>query len=963
MGYINAGQKVFRVKGMNIFGAVKNSGAQHERRQRVRIIEKWFASLDSGNRKTFYISYSVFFLVMFACMYAAFFLAGKTFIWIDDGLTQQYTVFVEFGDWARQLLSNAFTTHTFEIPMWSQELGYGQDYLILISSLLGNPINWIAVFSDVHSAELLLNITVFVTLFLSGIAFARLSFFHGNGQFATLLGTMVYVFSGSTIIVFTQIFLVYPMVLAPMVLLGVDKIIETKSPVLFIISIALAGLYSLYNTWMICILLFVYCIVRFVFLPNRNMKLFGSLFIRVFLPLLLGLAISAVLFIPVAEGILSLGRVGLERSWNLFYPLSYYPEIIVGFLKFAYAGSECFIGALPLSVVMVAALLVSKKDSYGKTLLTLFVILTVFLLLPFFGRIMNGFAYPNNRWIWMYALVIGLITTYMIPKLKAIDDRSMNKYAIALTIAVIFFMFFGMLASKAYYVALILLVGTSLCVLALKGNMQRISMIISVVLSCALLFGMWGYATSFRNVPIGQSFEMATGGGNAVAMELEGNDWRFDSLGAASSYRNASTVTDKNGTTFYNSMYNSSIDDYQTELGLVTSPLNFSIESLDGRTIMEQFAGVKYVMTSDAQDFLAPAIYDEVALEENINGMNIEAHEADEVLPLAFIQKNTMSESEFRGLSPVAAQEALLQAAVIAGVPTTTEIKQYNRDLEFSFQVEIMEEDPKPLEGKTPELIATSTIVEDSVTSEVEGYEFTTQNSARFHLDVDIPANEEAYLILEDVDFNPMGVTTSTSSFIDRQAVRLQRIFPLTDNGCQIGVSTEDRASGVWQTGKDAHLYSGKSTWAFCLGTADHDRSGIDVTFSNAGNYRLGSMSVCVEDVAKVDSEISKLCDQGASNIEFSGNTLTCSANIENSDETLVIRLPYSTGWKALVDGEPVEVENVDIGFMGIRLDAGTHDIKLTYQTPGLVIGAVISLVGLVCFFVLLFVLRKHKSK
>ncbi len=939
-----------------------NAVGLHIRENKSGIIGRWLESLDKGNRKIFYISYCVFFLVMFACMYASFFLAGRTFIWIDDGLTQQYTVFVEFGDWVRQLLSNVFITHTFEIPMWSQELGYGQDYLILISSLLGNPINWIAVFSDVYSAEFLLNLTVPVTLFLAGLAFTRLAFYHGDNQFAILLGAMIYVFSGSTIVAFNQIFLIYPMVLAPIVFLGVDKIVDSRSPVLFIVSIALAGLYSLYNTWMICILLLVYCVIRFVFLPDKSLKLFGKLFIKIFLSLLLGTAMSAVLFIPVAEGILSLGRVGLERSWNLFYSLSYYPEVISGFLKFAYAGSECFIGALSLSVVAVVALFVSKRNTYGKVLLTLFIVLTIFLLLPFFGKIMNGFAYPNNRWIWMYALVMGMISTYVIPKLCNLNLQDMKKCTIALTLAMIFFMIFGMFSDKFYYIILILFVGTALCVLALKGNMQRMSMILSLILSCGLLFGSWGNAAASRNVPIGQSLNMATSGGNAVAMELEGSDWRFDSLGIASSYRNASTVTDKNGTTFYNSMYNGAIDDYQTELGLATSPLNFSTESMNGRTIMEQFAGVRYVMTSDAQGFLAPAIYDEIVLKDNVNGVNIEAHEADKVLPLAFLQNNTISESEFRELSPVAAQEALLQAAVIADSPTTVDIQQYNKDLEFSFQVEIIEEDPKPLEGKAPELVTTSTVVEDSAASEVEGYEFTTQNSAKFHLNVDIPANEEAYLILEDVGFDPMGVITSTSSFIDRQAVRLQGIFPLADNGCQIVVSTEDRASGVWQTGKDAHLYSGKSTWAFCLGTADHDRSGIDVAFSNAGNYRIGSMSVCVEDVATIENEIYKLCDQGANDIEFSGNTLTCSVNVEDPEETLVIRLPYSAGWSAVVDGRSVDVENVDIGFMGIKLASGIHDVKLTYQTPGLTIGAVVSLLGLLCFGVVLFVLRKRRK-
>lgn len=940
-----------------------NLNGMRIKQNRFGFISKWFEGLDSGNRRTFYISYCVLFLVMFACMYASFFLAGRTFIWVDDGLTQQYTVFVEFGDWMRQFLSNIFITHTFEVPMWSQELGYGQDYFLWISSLLGNPINWIAVFSDAHNAEFLLDLTVPITLFLSGLSFVALSFYHENKGFSTLLGSMVYVFSGVTITAFNQIFLLYPMVLAPLVILGVDRIIGSRSPVVLIASMALFGFYSLYNSWMICILLIAYCIIRFFFLPDKSVKLFISLFLRTFFSIVLGLMISAVLFIPNAEALLSLDRVGLSRAWNLFYPLDYYPQIVTGFLGFAYAGSECFIGALSLSVIALIALCTIKKDPTGKALMLMFFVSTLFLLLPFFGRILNGFAYPNNRWVWIYALLIGYITTYMIPQLENMGISNIKRLSVATSIVVIAFMAFGVFVSKGYYVALILLAGTALCVIALNGDKQKIAMVVSVVMSCALLFGLWGRGAAMRNVELGESYSMAVAGSNEIAQKLHGTDWRFDALGSAGIWRNTSCIVDKNGTTFYNSVYNSAIDDYQTELGLITSPLNFSTESMDGRTVMEQFAGVKYVMTSDTQGFLAPATYDEIVLEENINGVNIEAHETDEILPLAFIQKKTMSESEFRELSPVSAQEALLQAAVIADSPTTTEIQQYNRDLEFSFQVEIIEDDPKPLEGKTPGLITTSTIVEDSAASVVEGYEFTTQNSAKFYLNVDIPANGEAYLILEDLDFDPIGVVTSTSSFIDRQAIKLQSIFPLTDNGCQIGVSTEDRASGVWQTGKDAHLYSGKNTWAFCLGAADHDRSGIDIAFSNAGNYRIGSMSVCVEDVAKVDSEISKLCNQGASNIEFSGNTLTCSANVENSDETLVIRLPYSTGWKALVDGEPVEVENVDIGFMGIKLDAGGHDIKLTYQTPGLGIGAVISLVGLVCFFALLVVLRKRKKE
>lgn len=942
--------------------ASKGTARTHLGTDGTSVVSKWLSGLDSGNRVAFYASYAVLFLIMFACMYASFFFAGRTFIWADDGLTQQYTTFVELGDWMRRFLANVFINHTFEVPMWSQELGYGQDYLIWVAGALGNPINWIAVFSDAHTAEFFLDLTVPITLCVAGFAFLKLSSYHGNDCFSTLMGAMVYVFSGSTIIAFNQIFLVYPMALAPLVVLGVDKIIDGKSPVAFIVSMALAGFYSLYNTWMICLLLVVYCVVRFVFLPEKSAKLFGKLFLKTLASLLLGLAVSAVLFIPTAEGILSLGRVGLERSWNAFYPLAYYPQFITGFLKFDYIGSECFIGALSLSTVAAVVLVIAKKSTSSKVLLTLFVVLTVFILLPFFGRILNGFAYPNNRWIWAYALAMGYMTTLAIPIMSMMDESVARKCAIALSIVIIFFIACGMFAGKYYYAALVLLSATALCVIVLKGDGKRVGMVISVVLSCVVLFGLWGRDAADRNIALGSSYDMALTGANSLALQLDGDDWRFDATGGASTWRNTSAVTDKNGTTLYNSMYNGPIDDYHTMLGLTTSPLNFSTTSLDSRTIMEQFAGVKYVITTEADRAIAPSIYDEAGMTGEANGISVVANEVDEVLPLAFLCDKTLAEEEFTELSPIDAQEALLQAAVLPDATTTAELQFDNRALDFTYSLEIFGEDPAPLQGEEPEVIAVSKTVEDTSMSILDGCEFETNDSAVFHMDVDIPADTEAYVVIQDVDFKPTGIITSSSTFLNRLAVKLKGLFPLADNGCTISASTGSRADSVWQTGRDAHLYSGKDTWAFCLGTSAEDRSGIDVRFATPGTYKIGSMSVVVEDVAKIESRIRDLCEQGATNIVFDGNTLTCDVDVPLSDETLVVRLPYSSGWSAEVDGAPTDIKNADIGFLGIDLSAGSHKIKLVYETPGLALGAAVSVVGLLgfCGLIVFRVWRKH---
>ena len=62
------------------------------------------------------------------------------------------------------------------------------------------------------------------------------------------------------------------------------------------------------------------------------------------------------------------------------------------------------------------------------------------------------------------------------------------------------------------------------------------------------------------------------------------------------------------------------------------------------------------------------------------------------------------------------------------------------------------------------------------------------------------------------------------------------------------------------------------------------------------------------------------------------------------SKENLVFfSVPYDKGWSATVNGEPVPIEKVDIGFMAVRAPQGDNDIRFTYRTPGLTVGLLVS--------------------
>lgn len=68
----------------------------------------------------------------------------------------------------------------------------------------------------------------------------------------------------------------------------------------------------------------------------------------------------------------------------------------------------------------------------------------------------------------------------------------------------------------------------------------------------------------------------------------------------------------------------------------------------------------------------------------------------------------------------------------------------------------------------------------------------------------------------------------------------------------------------------------------------------------------------------------------------------------------LILTIPSESGWTVNVDGEVVETEKFMNAFFAIPLTAGSHEILLTYQTPGIVPGAVISLLSLGLLILLL---------
>lgn len=91
----------------------------------------------------------------------------------------------------------------------------------------------------------------------------------------------------------------------------------------------------------------------------------------------------------------------------------------------------------------------------------------------------------------------------------------------------------------------------------------------------------------------------------------------------------------------------------------------------------------------------------------------------------------------------------------------------------------------------------------------------------------------------------------------------------------------------------------------------------------------------------------------------FGYNNVSASVNAP-SDGIAVLMQSYYDGWKAYVDGEEVDIEEVDGCFIGIPVDEGNHRIELEFDPWDFKLGAGISLLYVIVFFgVIVYTIKK----
>ena len=96
----------------------------------------------------------------------------------------------------------------------------------------------------------------------------------------------------------------------------------------------------------------------------------------------------------------------------------------------------------------------------------------------------------------------------------------------------------------------------------------------------------------------------------------------------------------------------------------------------------------------------------------------------------------------------------------------------------------------------------------------------------------------------------------------------------------------------------------------------------------------------------------------------FSHDNTGFTAKITTTKDRLVFfSVPYEKGWSATVNGQAVTVEKVSVGFMAVRVPSGSSTIRFNYTTPGLKVGILVGLSGILLFILYLWFITKSDKR
>ena len=924
----------------------------------------------SNKKKQFYIVYTFVFLLLFFLVFFWNFALDRSFIWTMDGWAQHYKALVYYAEHGRRFLSSLFLEHRFVIPQWDFSLGEGNDILqTLHYYVIGDPFAVPSLLFPTKYMWLYYGFAIMLRLYFTGIAFSHLCFYLNDnaGRIAVMVGTISYVFCFWNILNANRHpFFLNPLLYFPLIVLGIEKIINKEKPYVFIIAVFLAAISNFYFFYMMVLLTIVYTVVRLIVLYGKDFRGEFLLIIRIGLFAFVAVLMASVILLPICYTFLTDSRFGINNPIRLIYSFEYYASIPA--ILFSEKTRHWLYLGFSAPVILANALFIKKncKKCISLLILKIFLIISfVFMVIPAFGQIFNGFSYMNNRWCWVLALLCSYILVKMWPELLELKKK---EGAFLLSFLLVCFSL-CMILKPSRMISVFAGISINLAmvlVLLLRNeieNKQRIrkgfylqSALCVLTVFSIVCISMFFYHPDSESHYIDKTINRKTINSalinndaniiSEIAKKETSDFYRYSGRGIE---HNAGSIYGVSNTNYYWSNANPGVADFYNDLHITEKEtLTQKREGYDDRAALLSLESVRYyAIYNDIKAGVVPYGFD---LIQNSESQKFTLYRNNNCLPIGYCYSKTIGDEKWSKMSSVEKQEAMLQAIYIPG--------------------ENADPDDINLSSKS----VNCDIVCGKGVKQKDGQYIVTENNASITLSFEELSNCESYVALSNLHYRGLtdyDICFKLKNLSDKDLIKQGKYKLVKDKvfwsePTKINFKVKD-SSGTekefYYYTEDYIHYGGNHDYLVNMGYKTEPIEYVIITFPKKGIYTLDSISVLAQPMDNYEAQISALKDDTLKDVKISDNTVSGKIVLDEN-KILCLSIPYTEGWKAWVDGEEAELYQANIRNMALFLDPGEHNIVLRYKTPLLREGMLVSLLSITAFALTVIIdYRKRKNQ
>lgn len=798
-----------------------------------------------------------------------------------------------------------------ESLFYSWNTGIGSNFLALYVYYLASPFNWLVIFCPENLLIEFMTYLILIKIGLSGLTFSYyLSKHFKSNHFSILFFGVFYAMSGYYAAYNWNVMWLDCIVLAPIIILGLEYLVYERKYRLYCITLALSILSNYYISIMICIYLVLYFFVLLVTCKEKIRAV-----IQFFIFSLLAGGMASILLIPELAAL----HYSEFTSFNFPKTVSTYFSILDVLARHCinvtveiglkhWPNLYCGVAVLFLLPLYIMNKKIPTNEKIAKTSLL------AFMLISFSTNILNfiwhGFNYPDSLPCRQSFLYIILLLTVCYEALSYLSEYSKME----MTCSVCGVMFFILLCEKltatdnidssTYLLTAILLLFYAIMMYQYRQNSDLHKWIGFLTLFIVLAESTVNMTTTSVPTVNRSNYIANITSYKTLAQDIQKQDtefYRIEKLERLT--QNDAMLSDFSSASLFSSTANSHVKNFYNKFGMKSSRVFYSFEG--ATPITSALLSTKYVFSKKK---LEPDDLYTLVNSDN----NIFLYQLTYTLPIGYVIEST----DFT--------HAASNKGAVDIFENMTE-KEENKTL--SSKDDLFDTVDEAMED----------IKEEDVIEEVSN-PIEAQNSFVSKFNINTPVFTK--LQTDEID-------TITTIEVETDS----HIYAYSNNSkVATVVANMGSTSKTFKKLKNPYIMDlGWQTAGTIITLHATEPDDIPLFLSA---YRLE------EDALK--SWIDTLSQQPMTIDSYDSNHINGHVTLKKAGQ-LVLSVPYEPGWTLKVDDQKVDMEIFEDTMISVALNAGEHTVALTYYPAGLTIGIIISAISILLFICIICITRRKK--